>query len=113
MDFRWYDIFLRGTLFGYNGYQKLSSPSIAGNSYLVVDPLGHCQEAADHFHGDLIAGRIILPVLLSVELFHGTCGVSFLFVVGVRPRDACWPTDVNCDLDFCIFVLKGISRAVQ
>eukprot|EP00750_Incisomonas_marina_P028628 INCI6793.3.p1 GENE.INCI6793.3~~INCI6793.3.p1 ORF type:complete len:533 (-),score=79.14 INCI6793.3:82-1599(-) len=67
----WYDIFLRGTLFGYNGYQKLSSPSIAGNSYLVVDPLGHCQEAADHFHGDLIAGRIILPVLLSVELFHG------------------------------------------
>jgi len=38
----------------------------------VVDPLGHCQEAADQFHGDLIAGRVVLPVLLSVELFNGT-----------------------------------------
>ena len=38
----------------------------------MVDPLGHCQVAADQFHGDLIAGRVLRPILLSVELFNGT-----------------------------------------
>ena len=43
-----------------------------GKNWLVVDPLGHCQVAADQFHGDLIAGRVLRPILLSVELFNGT-----------------------------------------
>jgi hypothetical protein len=67
----WYDIFLRGTLFAFNGYQHYTKPETAGKSFLVVDPLGHCQAAASNFHGDLIFGRVALPILLGIELFLG------------------------------------------
>ena len=33
---------------------------------------GHCQDAAKNFHGDVIAGRVLLPILLSIQLFNGT-----------------------------------------
>ena len=59
---RWYDIFQSGTLYGFNGYQHESNADVAGKNWLVVDPLGHCQGAAKYFHGDLIVGRVVLPV---------------------------------------------------
>ena len=63
---------LRGNLCAFEGYQKGSTDAVMGKNWLVVDPLGHCQAAADQFHGDLIAGRVLRPILLSVELFNGT-----------------------------------------
>ena len=40
--------FSRSHLYTFEGYQKLSQPSVGG-SYLVVDPLGHCQSGASYF----------------------------------------------------------------
>ncbi len=34
-----------------------------------MDPLGHCQAAAGNFVGDLILGRVALPVLLALQQF--------------------------------------------
>ena len=65
----WYDIFLEGNLFGFEGYQKNTKPWAQGRSRMVVDPLGHCQGAADYFNQDLIDGRVGLPVFLSLDLF--------------------------------------------
>ena len=67
----WFDIFLRGHLYTFEGYQKLSQPSVRGKHYLVVDPLGHCQSGASYFRRNLIEGRSILPVLLGIQLFKG------------------------------------------
>jgi predicted acyl esterase len=39
----WYDIFQQGMVNGYDVYQHFSDPSVRGKSYLVMDPLGHCQ----------------------------------------------------------------------
>lgn len=64
----WYDIFLTGNLIGFEGYQKNSSPGGRGRSFLVVDPLGHCQGAFIYFPRNLILGRVALPVLLSFDL---------------------------------------------
>ena len=36
----WFDIFLHGHLYSYDGFQKQSAPSVRGTHYLVVDPLG-------------------------------------------------------------------------
>ena len=47
----WYDIFLDGNLAAYNGYQTASRASARGRNWLVVDPLGHCQEAHRAFPG--------------------------------------------------------------
>jgi putative CocE/NonD family hydrolase len=66
----WYDIFLVGQLEGFYYYQYLS-PS-AGSHYIVIDPLGHCQKAAPYFPLNTFAGRAILPILLSLEVFKPT-----------------------------------------
>jgi len=65
----WYDIFLQGNLQGFEGFQYESDPSVAGSMQLVIDPLGHCQDAAKYFPDDLLLGRVTLPVLLSLNLF--------------------------------------------
>jgi len=65
----WYDIFLQGNLEGYNGFQYQSDPSVQGKMKLVIDPLGHCQDAYIYFPDDLIEGRSLLPVILSYNLF--------------------------------------------
>jgi len=53
----WYDIFLLGNLAAYNGYNYQSASNVQLTSRLLVDPLGHCQSAAEFFPQDLIAGR--------------------------------------------------------
>ncbi len=65
----WYDIFLAGNLIAFDGYQKGSAPSVRGKSHLVIDPCGHCQDAAAYFPKHLIEGRVALPVLLAFDLF--------------------------------------------
>jgi putative CocE/NonD family hydrolase len=66
----WYDIFLQGLLWTYDGFQTQSSTK--GKHRLVVDPLGHCQKASTYFPDDLIAGRVLLPIFLSIDMFRGT-----------------------------------------
>jgi predicted acyl esterase len=68
----WYDIFANGNFLGWNGYQYQSDPSVRGKQKLVVDPLGHCQEAMLDFPKHLVAGRAALPVLLFLDLFGDT-----------------------------------------
>jgi putative CocE/NonD family hydrolase len=65
----WYDIFLVGTLAAYDGYNFQSNPSVQHTSKITIDPLGHCQGAAEYFKQDLIAGRTALAVAQSLELF--------------------------------------------
>lgn len=65
----WYDIFLLGTLNGYAGYNFQSDPSVQHTAKLVVDPLGHCQDAAQYFPQDLIAGRTALSFMQALELY--------------------------------------------
>ena len=65
----WYDIFQHGNLYTFDGFQKRSDPSVAGDHYIVVDPLGHCQSGAAYFPKHLIAGRALLPILLGIQLF--------------------------------------------
>ena len=62
------DIFLAGTLAGFEGYQKQST-GVQGASKLFVDPLGHCQSGASYFKPDLIAGRTAAALLQSYELY--------------------------------------------
>jgi len=94
----WYDIFLQGNINGFYIYQHLSAPKARGKSYLVVDPLGHCQEATKYFPGDgLILGRKAIGALLSIQMFQGggeivkaaegVRAVSF-FVMGPNIRGA-------------------------
>lgn len=42
-----------------------------GKSWLVIDPLGHCQGAESQFPGAGIEGRVSLAALLGVSLFDG------------------------------------------
>jgi predicted acyl esterase len=67
----WYDIFLHGNLYAFDGYQKHSAPSVRGKHFLVVDPLGHCQDGAKYFPHHLIEGRSLLGLLLGLRLFRG------------------------------------------
>jgi len=62
----WYDIFAKGSVDGFNGYQQLSAPVARGRSYMVMDPLGHCEAAASAFPSN----RVLLPVQLAVALFQ-------------------------------------------
>ena len=59
----WYDIFLVGDLAAYDGYNNQADESVRFTSKLVVDPLGHCQSAAEFFPQDLIAGRTLLSFM--------------------------------------------------
>lgn len=52
-----------GNLAAYDGYNTLSDESVRHTSKLVVDPLGHCQSAAEFFPQDLIAGRTLLSFM--------------------------------------------------
>ena len=66
----WFDIFTHGHLYAYDGFQKHSDLSVRGQHWLVVDPLGHCQDGAKYFPHNLIEGRSLLPVLMGIELFQ-------------------------------------------
>ena len=58
-----------GNLAAYDGYNNLSDESVRHTSKLVIDPLGHCQSAAEFFPQDLIAGRTLLSFMQAYELF--------------------------------------------
>lgn len=103
----WYDIFLHGNLAAFYGYQYQSMPVAQGKSKLVIDPCGHCQDASKYFTKNLIYGRILLPILLSFDLFEHTtkfsegCNDVTFYVMGTQESGAAgnywtslpkWPT---------------------
>ena len=65
----WYDIFLVGNLAAYHGYNYESDPSVRGNSVLLIDPCGHCQDAAPYFTEDIVAGRTALGLMQAYATF--------------------------------------------
>jgi putative CocE/NonD family hydrolase len=66
----WYDLFVAGSLDGFEQYNAHSTGSGYRTSTLVVDPIGHCQDAAKYFTADnLIHGRSLLPLALALETF--------------------------------------------
>jgi predicted acyl esterase len=67
----WYDIFLIGHLAAFEGFQKLSDPSVRGKHKLVIDPCGHCQDAGDMFMKKTNMGRTALAIEQSFDLFTG------------------------------------------
>jgi len=72
----WYDIFLVGQLLAFDGYQNLANNAFQGQSKIVVDPLGHCQSAAEYFPQNLIAGRSLLPLFLAIDLLTNSTKLS-------------------------------------
>ena len=66
-----FHIFQHGNVVTFEGIQRESDPSVRGKHYLVMDPLGHCQDGASMFPHNLIAGRALLPVFLGINLFKG------------------------------------------
>jgi predicted acyl esterase len=65
----WYDIFLVGNLAAYHGFNYESDPAVRGNSVLLIDPCGHCQDAAPYFTEDVIAGRTALGLMQAYATF--------------------------------------------
>jgi len=65
----WYDIFLVGNLAAYQGYNYEAVDGYQHRSVITIDPLGHCQSAAEYFPQNLIAGRTLLPVAQAYEVF--------------------------------------------
>ena len=59
----WYDIFLVGTLAAYDGFNYEAASPARYNSVLLIDPCGHCQDAAEFFSEDVIAGRTALGLM--------------------------------------------------
>jgi predicted acyl esterase len=65
----WYDIFLGPNLLTFNGYNYQSDLSVRGTAKIVVDPLGHCQDAASFFPQNLVQGRSLVGMANMYELF--------------------------------------------
>ena len=70
----WYDIFLEGTLYGFQGYRELSHPAVRDQHRLIVDPLGHC--GFDNLlknpkpgHLPLSIDQILLPIYMARDMF--------------------------------------------
>jgi predicted acyl esterase len=62
----WYDIFSEGSISGFQALQTRAAPAARGESYIVIDPLGHCQPSAKYFPRNLLMGRALLPIQLSM-----------------------------------------------
>lgn len=62
----WYDIFQSGHLSAFAGFNEKSA--LPGQAKLVVDPCGHCQDAADYFPENAVLGRAALPLLMALDL---------------------------------------------
>lgn len=65
----WYDIFLVGNLAAYNGYNYQAAEAVQHQSVITIDPCGHCQDAAEYFSEDIIAGRTALGLMQAFEVF--------------------------------------------
>ena len=57
-----------GNLASYDGFQYHSKPEVQGQSLLLIDPCGHCQQAAQYFSEDVIAGRTILGLMQGIYI---------------------------------------------
>jgi predicted acyl esterase len=66
----WYDLFLVGNLAAYQGYNAEADISVRNTATIVIDPLGHCQDAAQYFPQDLVQGRSLLA-FMQVRTVHG------------------------------------------
>lgn len=64
-----YDIFLVGNLAAYEGYNTKSDPAFLHSSRITVDPLGHCQKAAEFFGPNLIEGRTLVALSQAFETY--------------------------------------------
>ncbi|MFO7677898.1 MAG: CocE/NonD family hydrolase [Thermoplasmatota archaeon] len=64
----WYDIFLQGTIEGYQGYQHLSGPGAQGKSKLIIGPWTHTGYITQN-QGELIFPRNSRG-LWTMRLFH-------------------------------------------
>jgi len=64
-----YDIFQMPCLAGWEGAQYMSNDEVKGQNLITIDPLGHCQAAADFFKPHLIEGRTLLPIAQSLQLY--------------------------------------------
>jgi putative CocE/NonD family hydrolase len=69
----WSDLFIVGTLTGFDGYNTQSDMSVRYTSKITIDPCGHCLEAAEFYSEDSIQGR---TALVFGQLFE---------VMGIRP----------------------------
>jgi putative CocE/NonD family hydrolase len=65
----YYDIFTEGCIAGFEGAQYYGVDGVKGNNMITIDPLGHCQSAADYFQPNLVEGRTLLPVAQSLQLY--------------------------------------------
>jgi uncharacterized protein len=65
----WYDIFLVGNLAAYEGFNYEAQESARHSSVLTIDPCGHCQDAAEFFTEDIIAGRTALALMQAYDTF--------------------------------------------
>ena len=63
----WYDIFTMGSIVTFEGYQKQSG--MPNKHYIVIDPCGHCQDAAAYFPNNLIKGRTWIELTLNLYQF--------------------------------------------
>ena len=65
----WYDLFLVGTLEGFEGFNYKSDVSVRGTSKIVVDPCGHCLDAGGYFKQNTVDGRTAIVIAQCFELF--------------------------------------------
>ena len=65
----WYDIFLVGNLAAFQGFNYESDPAVRQSSRILIDPCGHCQDAASYFSEDIIAGRTALGLMQAYETY--------------------------------------------
>ena len=70
----WWDLFLKETLAAFDGYNTQSTEVWRGQSKIVIDPCGHCIQAAEFYTENAIQGRTGLVI---AQLFE---------VMGVTPR---------------------------
>lgn len=59
----WFDLFLVGSLAAFKGYNEESDPLVRHTAKIMIDPLGHCQDAARWFPQDLMQGRSLLGLM--------------------------------------------------
>ena len=58
----------RGNLEAFEGH--FHRAKLPYQAKLVVDPCGHCQDAAAAFPHDTVFGRVILPILMGLDLIR-------------------------------------------
>lgn len=65
----WYDLFLQGTIEAFDGYNTMSAEKVRYTSTMLIDPCGHCIEAAEFFAQNTVEGRTGLVIAQMFEVF--------------------------------------------